>query len=890
MATAENDFKATESGSEGGQSDDSLGRRAREIIAELALNRENDDDDDDDYDEEDEEDDISPEDIEAMEKLEAFVKEKLKGALAVDIINMGPMVTRIVAYGFRDNQHDPNPVCPLDDPDRGFVQPGHPSFESYRRTKFFTNTKGRPTDANIELNTFLGVESDPRYENVNPGTVTIEGFGAECWEYEEFLGGGNSGQMPDWMEAMMNSYPVPPAYHSQLLRRVNQFKGDDDAHKIGVDPEQDERDLREFVGDAAMKLMANDPDDKASVLIRLIDRKDVATEDFSTVANIAETWKGSLLGFVYFMRQIVFTTELARRLPKTEFFVQNQFSSKVYASLIISDLWLRNVEVALQEQTHSITEAKQLAPTEQEEADSMIKKAEEAMAAESVEEAINLFREAVAIDSSNASAHRRLCEALSSQKRHEEQILAATTLTATTPGDPNAWTLLGKAQLDNGNAERAIEAYKRALELADEDNKSTVAVGLAEAEQISKNLVETMEAEQDPDKKDALRKKMLDQKWDPTGKAVISISKVQERQIEGLTYFAKAMKWPHLEEACQQIPKAYDLKNSNRNLHDWMFGLTLPGKWFAVTLMASLVACTPSAGLSTGPDNYNCGLVLPDVATTYWRVRTSLGRVLGTLPGVVSQNGWIGPCPNVELDPPVPESEKGSARWIALQSRPVPHKLNKPSIFDGPDTDLEDALGYDGEQEIKPYIEEIEAPGNWTLLNPPHASADTIAGSSCELKSIHLKRVAPAQQQAEAEDNTDRIEYDASVDFQLTKANNDTDKAIVTFNLKTVPVFVTCPPCYPSNGKGHEIHARQEKCVKHCVWTVEDLCSRKTGEDDEGVIVIDATSKGAEALARAWCAEQGKSAVIRREGGPCYSCSIHAAGKTMKVGVLIWVS
>ncbi|KAK2774211.1 hypothetical protein FQN53_003721 [Emmonsiellopsis sp. PD_33] len=888
MATAENDFKATDSGSEGAQSDDSLGRRAREIIAELALNRGS-DDDEEDYDD-DEEDDVSPEDIEAMEKLEVFVKEKMKGALAVDIINMGPMVTRIVAYGFRDNQHDPDPVYPLDDPDRGFVQPGHSSFESYRRTKFFTNTKGRPTDTNIELNTFLDVESDPRYENANLGTVTIEGFGAECWEYEEFRG-SDGFQMPDWMEATLNSYPVPPAYHSQLLRRVDQLKGDDDAHKIGVDPEQDERDLREFVGDAAMKLMANDPDDKASVLIRLIDRKDVATEDFSTVANIVGEWRGSLTHEVNFMRQIVFTKELARRLPKTDFFMQNQFSSKVYASLIIIDLWLRNVEMAVQEQTRSITEAKQLTPTEQEEADSMIKKAEEAMAGESAEEAINLFREAIAIDSNNTSAQRGLCEALSSQKRHEEQLSAATSLAATTPGDPNAWTLLGKAQLEYGNAERAIGAYKRALELAGEDSKSTVAAGLAEAEQISRNLVETMEAEQDPDKKDALRKKILDQKWDPSSKAVVSISKVQERQIEGLIYFAKAMKWPHLEEACQQIPKAYALKNSNGNLHDWMFGLTLPGKWFAVTLMASLVACTPSTGLSNGPDDYNCGLVLPDVATTYWRVRTSLGRVLGTLPGLVSQNGWIGPCPNVELDPPVPESEKGKARWIALQSRPVPHNLNKPTIYDEPDAELEDVLEYDGEQEIKPYIEEIQDTDNWSLLAPPHASADPTASSSCELKSIRLKRVISTQE-AEADNNTDEgTEYDASIDFQLTKANNDTDTTIVTFNLKTIPVFVTCPPCYPSNGKGHEIHTRQEKCFTHRVWTLEDLCSRKdTDEDGEGVIVIDATSKGAEALARAWCAEQGKSAVIRREGGPCYGCSIRAAGKAMKVGVLIWVS
>jgi len=56
-------------------------------------------------------------------------------------------------------------------------------------------------------------------------------------------------------------------------------------------------------------------------------------------------------------------------------------------------------------------------------------------------------------------------------------------------------------------------------------------------------------------------------------------------------------------------------------------------------------------------------------------------------------------------------------------------------------------------------------------------------------------------------------------------------------------------------------------------------------------MVINATGKGAEALARAWCSERGKNAVIRRSGGPCFVCAIGAASKAgLGTGILIWVS
>ncbi|KAL4870281.1 hypothetical protein BDV12DRAFT_195660 [Aspergillus spectabilis] len=61
---------------------------------------------------------------------------------------------------------------------KGFVTASHASFNLYRRKKFI-NRSGRYWLAldDEEGYVFFDIESDSGYENENPGTVTIEGFG-----------------------------------------------------------------------------------------------------------------------------------------------------------------------------------------------------------------------------------------------------------------------------------------------------------------------------------------------------------------------------------------------------------------------------------------------------------------------------------------------------------------------------------------------------------------------------------------------------------------------------------------------------------------------------------------------------------------------------------------
>ena len=108
---------------------------------------------------------------------------------------------------------------------------------------------------------------------------------------------------------------------------------------------------------------------------------------------------------------------------------------------------------------------------------------------------------------------------------------------------------------------------------------------------------------------------------------------------------------------------------------------------------------------------------------------------------------------------------------------------------------------------------------------------------------------------------------------------------------RAAAVFVTLPPCRPGPDGMHKVHVRGLASYHKDIWTVERLKDHTPEDVDGDVMVINATGKGAEVLARAWCSERSKNAIIRRSGGPCYVCAVSAASKAgLGVGILIWVS
>ena len=91
----------------------------------------------------------------------------------------------------------------------------------------FTGTK--------EKDILLDVESSVIYESIHPGTVMVEGFGMECWDYEEKFG------KPQSNTILVNRSHMPSLPAKKLLRRLDQLRR-------GVENTQDEADLKEFTG------------------------------------------------------------------------------------------------------------------------------------------------------------------------------------------------------------------------------------------------------------------------------------------------------------------------------------------------------------------------------------------------------------------------------------------------------------------------------------------------------------------------------------------------------------------------------------------------------------------------------------------------------------------
>ena len=89
-----------------------------------------------------------------------------------------------------------------------------------------------------EDHTLLDAEAQAKYENINPGTVTVEGFGIECWDFER--------TKPRNKTIFVNHSAMPNVPAAKLLRRMDELRRGGD--RLGWSPDEDELDIKEFVG------------------------------------------------------------------------------------------------------------------------------------------------------------------------------------------------------------------------------------------------------------------------------------------------------------------------------------------------------------------------------------------------------------------------------------------------------------------------------------------------------------------------------------------------------------------------------------------------------------------------------------------------------------------
>ncbi|RTE76806.1 hypothetical protein BHE90_008733 [Fusarium euwallaceae] len=256
-----------------------------------------------------------------------------------------------------------------------------------------------------------------------------------------------------------------------------------------------------------------------------------------------------------------------------------------------------------------------------------------------------------------------------------------------------------------------------------------------------------------------------------------------------------------------------------------------------------------------------------------------LGRVLGAWSGVTALCGWVGPCPPVVVDHPM--SKKKSSACMMVDAKPV--DLIKASSIASRDPDYHLARWRPrSDEDLWAYSDDMTNDKKWvTLPHPPIQDLRPVAVKAIRLKQIHPH--IPA--------NERNVEYRASIDFSFVIRKLVPLTKVVTYTLFTNPIFVSLPPCHGGKSGGHEVHAREIQKDQTVVIPVHQMKDFDGNNKDGRLIVINAACNGGEIMARAWCAEKGRNAVVRRGGGPCYACATRVASKGgFDFGVLIWVS
>lgn len=273
-----------------------------------------------------------------------------------------------------------------------------------------------------------------------------------------------------------------------------------------------------------------------------------------------------------------------------------------------------------------------------------------------------------------------------------------------------------------------------------------------------------------------------------------------------------------------------------------------------------------------------------DYNNSWWPSRTVLGSVLGGCDGVDAVCGWVGPCPIVFKSGTI----QAVQCWARVYARPVDFNLRgsstdrteKMADDESGSRDNQDMSTHPGprpEETLLDMIQDMSDMANWTPPNSPkHLSDTTISVLQIGLTPLSSKRTdAPKILSHETE-------YQTSITFSIIEFRGI--KKAVTFTLHTNPTFISAHPCVGS----HVVHRRELPNYSDNIVAITDLKSHE-GAVEGKVLVINAQCPGGEAVARAWCAEKGRHAVVRRGKRTCYTCSVLMAGwRGLNAGVLIW--
>ena len=87
------------------------------------------------------------------------------------------------------------------------------------------------------------------------------------------------------------------------------------------------------------------------------------------------------------------------------------------------------------------------------------------------------------------------------------------------------------------------------------------------------------------------------------------------------------------------------------------------------------------------------------------------------------------------------------------------------------------------------------------------------------------------------------------------------------------------PPCVGT----HLTHQCQAVTYLGSVVKVADL--KGAYQSTDMLVIIDAQGPGEQVVARAWCAERARNAIVRKGLDCCFACAVNVANKATGLGV-----
>ncbi|KAJ3566753.1 hypothetical protein NP233_g6809 [Leucocoprinus birnbaumii] len=543
-----------------------------------------------------------------LREIELYVEKKSSGALTLSRIGPFGGLSHCSAHVYWDgDKSDDDRWSPWADKDKGFVPISHECFNLYKRKKYMQKSRKEKYETlDSEDYVLLDPESHIKFENINPGTVTVEGYGIECWDFEN--------QKPREDRIFVNCADLPVLQARTLLRRIDELQTN--PGKFGWSPVEEELDLKQFVGTLGITYVnpAYEKERERWIgdLYSVLNRTDIFA-DFTRDSSVGMQWavpsSNDSIGTWNFLCQIVVAWELATRLKYLGGGGWSGFTARVLATLIVSDLWLKHVKVVLSDATVPTKDLKKAeTAAERKQAEGFKKKGDDAYKKKKYEEASEIYTEAMKIDLTNVvyRCNRAAAQAgLENWMNVEEDAYVATQLD---PKYAKAWSWLGMARLKLGHAKRAEKAYEKALQVAGKDATSAMRQGLADSQAKIKETVRAINSETDKAKRHAMRCEYLDQDFEIFGKVPEFHSLIHAQQVEGLLLFAEKMKWPYINEVRDYAEDVYISLRAggtvNMHLHDWLYGIVLPGKWYSFKIMTALVLCTASIKEKVGVAHY----------------------------------------------------------------------------------------------------------------------------------------------------------------------------------------------------------------------------------------------------------------------------------------------